>query len=227
MRSITSKLFIAPIAAAAFLLVVATSMPIQIAPAWADGEPVELSLTSSSEAVSVEQSSEGGVLREGLLVQIAPQPEPVAEDPSPPTSTSTDATPAAVSTATGALAPIAGGASRDGILADLNAQRAGAGLPPFASQSGLMDVAQQWSTYQASTASMIHNPAFASQTAGAGCGGATENVASAMGSISPVAAWMASPPHRANILSSATHLGVGAATSTNGITYYTLNFASC
>lgn len=224
MRSITSRPFIAPIAAAAFLLILATSMPAQIAPAWADVEPADLSLTAPGAAMSVQQSSDDRVTREELLVQIAPQPEPAAEEPPAPTSAgATNSVPAASS----ALAPIAGGASRDGILADLNAQRAGAGLAPFASQPGLMDVAQQWSTYQASTASMIHNPAFASQTAAVGCGSATENVASAMGSVSPVAAWMASPPHRANILSSATHLGVGAATSTNGITYYTLNFANC
>jgi uncharacterized protein YkwD len=49
-----------------------------------------------------------------------------------------------------------------------------------------------------------------------------ENVASGQQSAQAVvAAWMDSSPHRANILSANTHLGVGVAVGTDGLTYWT------
>lgn len=204
-------------------MVLTTSLP-ALVPAWA-AEPDE-GLDSSGVRSSLTAEGAGeSIARDTFTVSIEPEPEPEpASSPSAPATAGGDATP---TSAQGALAPVQGGASPSGILADLNAQRAAAGLPPFAAQDGLMATAQQWSVMQAQSARMTHNPSFGAQTAAAGCGGATENVASAMGSISPVAAWMDSPPHRANILSGATHIGVGAATAASGVTYYTLNFASC
>lgn len=224
MRSITSRTFIVPIAGAAFLLAVATSLPVQIVPASA-AVPDGLEQTSVSASVAVEGATPDAVERADLQVFIEPQPVAPPVQRAPAAAAAAPAAPA--SSGSGSLAPISGGASVDAIFADLNAQRVAAGLAPFAGQGGLSGVAQGWSTTQASSGSMSHNPSFAAQAGAVGCSSATENVASAMGSVSPVAAWMASPPHRANILSSSTHLGVGAATSTNGLTYYTLNFANC
>ena len=232
MRINSSPLFAIPVAATAVILVLATSAPWQLAPAWAN-ETAALEYTSADASLGVDGEAVESLDRDEMTVWIEPEPEPepiaptpAAEEPpasnAPQQQQQTDQVPPA-----GALAPVAGGASTGGILADLNAQRAAAGLAPFSTQDGLMGVAQQWSVNQAQSARMYHNPSFGGQVAAVGCGGATENVASAMGSISPVGAWMNSPPHRANILGNATHIGVGAATSGNGLTYYTLNFASC
>lgn len=226
MRSITSRTFIVPVAGAAFLLALATSLPVQIVPASA-AVPPSVEQTTASTSVAAAGASPDAVERADLQVFIEPQPEQPPADAAPAASGTAPAASAPAASGSSSLAPISGGASVGAIFADLNAQRVAAGLPPFASHGGLSGVAQGWSTSQASSSSMSHNPAFAAQVGAVGCGGATENVASAMGSASPVGPWMASPPHRANILSSATHLGVGAATSTNGLTYYTLNFANC
>lgn len=207
-----------------------TSAPWQIAPAWAN-EPAALESTSIDASVGVDGSSPETVDRDELTVWIEPEPAPTPEPAPEPTSTPTGAPapapPQPEQAATGALAPVAGGVSPGAILADLNAQRAAAGLPPFTANDGATGVAQRWSVSQAQSARMYHNPSFASEVGAVGCGSATENVASAMGNASPVGPWMDSPPHRANILGNATHIGVGAATSSNGLTYYTLNFANC
>lgn len=230
MRIKSSPLFAVPVAAATLILVLATSAPWQLAPAWAT-ESAALEYTSEDATVGVDGEAVETLDRDELTVWIEPEPAPAAppaaaEEP-PANDTPEQQQETVQAPASGTLAPVASGASPGGIFADLNAQRAAAGLAPFTTQSGLMGVAQQWSVSQAQSATMYHNPSFSGQVAAVGCGGATENVASAMGTISPVNAWMNSPPHRANILGNSTHIGVGAATSSNGLTYYTLNFANC
>jgi Cysteine-rich secretory protein family len=93
-----------------------------------------------------------------------------------------------------------------------NASRASTGLPALAVNASLTAVAQAWANQLAAANVLSHNPALRGQVSDWSVLG--ENVGMA-GDIPTVqAAFMASPPHRANILDPRyTQMGVGSATS--------------
>jgi hypothetical protein len=93
-----------------------------------------------------------------------------------------------------------------------NASRTSNGLPALAVKASLTAVAQAWANQLAAANVLSHNPALRNQVSDWSVLG--ENVGMA-GDIPTVqAAFMASPPHRANILDPRyTQMGVGSATS--------------
>lgn len=110
------------------------------------------------------------------------------------------------------------------ILQNTNALRAQNGLPPLRVSAVLHTIAQDWSARQASAGVMSHRPRFTSMYP-SGWSSAAENVAAGYRPASVVDAWAGSPGHRANLLSSSTHIGIGVAMSAGGRLYYTQNFA--
>lgn len=93
-----------------------------------------------------------------------------------------------------------------------NASRTSNGLPALTTNASLTAVAQAWANQLAAANVLSHNPALRGQVSDWSVLG--ENVGMA-GDIPTVqAAFMASPPHRANILDPRyTQMGVGSATS--------------
>lgn len=106
------------------------------------------------------------------------------------------------------------------ILQQTNAQRAAYGLAPLTLAPWMNRRGQACSEQQAEQRRMAHCSAPAS------FGRAwAENVASGQHSERVVAAWMASPGHRANILNPRySEMGVGFAMDSSGRTYFTQNF---
>ncbi len=106
------------------------------------------------------------------------------------------------------------------ILQQTNQQRAAAGLPALRASASLDASAQDCTQRQADARSIFHcDPPADFGRAWA------ENVAFGQSPDRVVAAWMASPGHRANILNPHyTHLGVGYALDADGRTHYTQNF---
>src|ERR687886_2311238 len=117
-----------------------------------------------------------------------------------------------------------------------NAERQKAGLAPLAANAQLANAAQAYSEVLASTGCFEHTcgpvPDFAERDVQAGYTGWTaigENIAA--GYPSPeavVAGWMASPGHRANILSpNFTEMGVGVVTGADKLgTYWAEEFGT-
>lgn len=119
-------------------------------------------------------------------------------------------------------------------IARTNVERANAGLAPVKLDSRVQAAAQGHSNYQASISTMTHTGAGGS-TAGTRitAQGYTwkaygENVAAGQGSCASVmAAWMASPHHRDNILNPAyVDIGVAAAKNAAGVIYWTMDLAA-
>jgi len=135
-----------------------------------------------------------------------------------------------------AAAPADSNAFAEQVLALTNAERQSAGMPPLALSRELADAAQNYSQVLASTDCFAHTcgpvPDFADRDGQAGYNDWTsigENIAA--GSPTPddvVAQWMASPGHRANILSpNYTEIGVCVATGSGRFgTYWTQEFGS-
>jgi hypothetical protein len=93
-----------------------------------------------------------------------------------------------------------------------NASRASNGLPALALNAQLSTVAQAWADQLAAANVLSHNPALRGQVSDWSVLG--ENVGLAGDVPTVQAAFMASPPHRANILDPRyTQMGVGSATS--------------
>lgn len=115
-------------------------------------------------------------------------------------------------------------AERALILEQTNALRAANGLAPLRLNIALDEIAQDWSTQQARAGAMSHRPSFTGMYP-AGWRSAGENVAAGYAPSSVVGAWAQSPGHRANMLSAATDIGIGVATTSTGRFYYTQNFA--
>jgi uncharacterized protein YkwD len=148
-----------------------------------------------------------------------------------------DAAPAATAVAT-AAAPASAGAEQRGlarIVALSNGKRAAAGVAPMTDDAQLTRAAQRYAEALTGTACFGHNcgplPRLADRVAAAGgdrWGFLGENVAA--GQRTPervVAAWMASPPHRANLLNPQfTRLGVGRAAGGPYGTYWTQEFGT-
>lgn len=93
-----------------------------------------------------------------------------------------------------------------------NASRTSDGLPALALNAQLNAVAQAWADRLAAAGVLSHNPALRNQVSDWSVLG--ENVGMAGDVPTVQAAFMASPPHRANILDPRyTQMGVGSATS--------------
>jgi uncharacterized protein YkwD len=119
------------------------------------------------------------------------------------------------------------------LLAQVNAQRANAGAAPLAWCAALGRAASQHSLDQATRNLMTHYGLYGSNVgmradyAGyLGWSNLGENIAAGFTSEAAVlTAWMASPPHRANVLNPVfTHVGSGFASSANGTVYWTQDF---
>ncbi|QUW19798.1 CAP domain-containing protein [Agrococcus sp. Marseille-Q4369] len=117
------------------------------------------------------------------------------------------------------------------ILDRINRERSAAGLGPLSQDGCLSSMAQGWSATMAATSALgsAHNPNLNAQARGCGMAGWGDNVGRTSGSaVSPngiMDAWMASPAHRANLLSTSfTHVGVGVERGANGFWYYVLDF---
>jgi len=99
------------------------------------------------------------------------------------------------------------GSNASAILAATNSARTSNGLPPLADVPQLDSDAQQWSNQMAATGQLVNGDLPGGYTT------VGQNVLSGPASVSAstiVGAWMASPPHRANILSgSFSSIGVG------------------
>jgi len=109
------------------------------------------------------------------------------------------------------------------ILKDTNALRAKKGLKALIRNKAMDSVALAWSQTQANQNTMAHNPNYSKQIP-SGWSFAAENVAYGYDYTEVVAAWKASAGHYKNIMSDATHIGIGYAT-VNGVPYFTQNFA--
>ena len=114
--------------------------------------------------------------------------------------------------------------ARSIILQETNAARVVEGLPPLVENNALNTVAQDWSKAQSDSFTMAHNPNYTAQYP-AGWQLAAENVAMGFNVSDVVDAWLASPGHRSNILSSATDIGIGYYIHNGGRPYFTQNFA--
>ena len=122
------------------------------------------------------------------------------------------------------------------VLVLTNAERQNAGLPPLALNAQLANAAQSYSQVLAATGCFEHTcgsvPDFGDRDAQAGYTGWStigENIAA--GYPTPeavVSGWMASPGHRANILSSRyTEIGIGVVSGAGKLgTYWTQEFGS-
>lgn len=121
---------------------------------------------------------------------------------------------------------------QDQMIAAVNAQRAGADLGPVSRCGTLELAAQSHSQDQAAHNTMSHIgsdgsrfDARANRAGYNGWSGLAENVAYGQPDTAAVmVAWMNSAGHRANILGSYTHIGVGLARSGNGTPYWTQEF---
>lgn len=137
-----------------------------------------------------------------------------------PVAAAQSAAPAAAATTAQAALPPNLSQVRNQIIAQTNAERTRAGLPVLRRASSLDNFAQHCSQAQADARRMFHCQApsnFGRAWA--------ENVASGQSPDRVVAAWMASPGHRANILNArVTHIGVGFQVDATGRTYFTQNF---
>ena len=112
------------------------------------------------------------------------------------------------------------------VLALVNAERTAAGLRPLAAQACPDGFAEPWSPRMAAAGSLSHQSLGPILTR---CDARTaaENVGmnSSQSPISMVAAFMGSPPHRANILNPAyTGIGIGAYRDARGVWWLTQDF---
>jgi uncharacterized protein YkwD len=111
----------------------------------------------------------------------------------------------------------------DRILVDTNTARVAEGLPALKRNTAIDAVAQAWAQKMA-TDGFAHNPNFSSQIP-AGWSLASENIAAGYSAATVVNAWLNSPGHRTNIMSTATDIGIGFYVAPNGTAYSVQNFA--
>jgi hypothetical protein len=113
------------------------------------------------------------------------------------------------------VVPASAGAAGN-FVSDVNAARGAAGLPPLAVSSDLAAAATRQANAMAQSATLFHTPNLSSAV----CCWASlgENVGMGQSIASIHAAFMASPAHRDNILSSSyTQIGVGYAVDARGL----------
>jgi hypothetical protein len=111
-------------------------------------------------------------------------------------------------------------------LSLLNGDRASNGLPPLTITTAFSDIAEGWSLQMASTSVLSHNPNLVAQVAAVvpDWQALGENVGFGPDPITLQNAFMASPPHRANILNPGyNYVGIGAVT-VNGRIWVTFDF---
>jgi uncharacterized protein YkwD len=138
-----------------------------------------------------------------------------------------------------ALIGLAGAASaathadaEESFAAKINEVRAAAGLAPLAVDVQLTQVARAWSGVMAGEDTLYHNPHFAEQVT-SDWTRVGENVGTSIktgaGTAELVArlhdAFVASPPHHANILGDYSQVGVGVVVTDAGKMWVTVNFA--
>jgi uncharacterized protein YkwD len=113
------------------------------------------------------------------------------------------------------------------VIATLNADRSANGLAPLAGNGALTGIAQGWANWMAENQSLAH------QNLGVAIGRTgfstmAENILSGDGGMTAgdvERVWMASPAHRANIVSGAyTAAGVGVAYSADGRVWAVVDF---
>jgi hypothetical protein len=110
----------------------------------------------------------------------------------------------------------ASGPYTSNILSSVNSARASHGLRPYTLRSDLSSVAYSWSKHMAASNSLSHNPRLTSQVTNWRFVG--ENVGYASDWKTVMAAFMASPGHRANILDSDfTEIGIGVVATSDRI----------
>ena len=103
------------------------------------------------------------------------------------------------------------------VFSQTNAQRTKAGIRPLISDPALDKAAAAWAKHLASTCTFKHSTSTwrADRVATAGWSATGENIAAGYAASSVVAAWMASPGHKANILNTRyTGVGIGYAKGT-------------
>jgi hypothetical protein len=108
--------------------------------------------------------------------------------------------------------------SEQSLLSATTSARAHAGLAAYGERSDLAAVAQRWADWMAAHRTLAHNPALR----GSVCCWTDlgENVGTGSSAGSVQRSFMASPPHRANILSSTfTQVGIGTARDADGHLY--------
>src|SRR5437764_6364372 len=103
-------------------------------------------------------------------------------------------------------------------IADTNSARASNGLAHYAVSGDLTSVARCWAAHMAARHELAHNPSFTSEVC---CWSHIGENVGVGGSVSAIQrAFMASSPHRANILSSSyTQVGIGTARGSDGRLY--------
>jgi uncharacterized protein YkwD len=112
----------------------------------------------------------------------------------------------------------AGSSTRAAFVADTNHARAYHDRRDYRVRDGLNDVAQRWANWMAAHHSLEHNPNLGSEVHGWRSLG--ENVGRGGSENAIQHAFMASAPHRDNILSrSFTLVGIGTARDSNGQLY--------
>ena len=99
-----------------------------------------------------------------------------------------------------------------------NSARASHGLPRYAVAGDMTSVARRWAAHMAAHHQLAHNPSFTSQVCCWSHVGENVGVGPSVSSIQR--AFMASSPHRANILNSDyTQVGIGTARGSDGKLY--------
>jgi hypothetical protein len=113
---------------------------------------------------------------------------------------------------------IADSTSNSEFVSDTNSARSQNGLRAYSASSDLTSIANEWAAHMASTRTLAHNPNATSQVC---CWQAMGENVGVGGSVSEIQqAFMASSPHRANILSSTyTQVGIGTARGSDGRLY--------
>lgn len=117
---------------------------------------------------------------------------------------------------------------RDQWLRDTNAVRSFNGRAPVAWETLIEDMAQDWAAHMCATRSLAHRPLALYLDGPYGAWTELgENILRGQRSDWSVAhnAWVASPPHFANIIGPFTVFGVGHVACSDGFDYWVENFA--
>ena len=112
-----------------------------------------------------------------------------------------------------AAQPVAASAEPDVIAVQVNTDRAAAGLGALSRNAALDAVAAAWAAQMGAAGVLSHNPSVTAQVP-AGSTLTGENVAYGQPTGTAMeAAWLASAPHRANILGDYTDIGIAFVTA--------------
>jgi len=123
-------------------------------------------------------------------------------------------------------APVALASSPDvesQLAALVSADRTSAGLLPLVVDASLTGIARRWSDHLLATSTLAHNPSLGAELPSDWLAFG-ENVGVGHGAAALNTAFLASAPHRANILGDYNRIGVGVSTAPDGRDYVTLDF---